>query len=152
MFESAQKYTIYIWRIKYYFWNYTTCIEIHDVCEIAQYVKKIKFSEINFVYSRPEKRTNISSVHWLDLALNTSWNKSIAAWCQINSALNPYLGTIGPGSSRGSNEISKRIVLQSKGKQGSLSNKDVKGSGSAPIYDNCCDELFQLHRLEIMIV
>ena len=32
---------------------------------------------------------------WLELGLNTSWNKSIAAWCQINSALNPYLGTIG---------------------------------------------------------
>ena len=32
---------------------------------------------------------------WLELGLNTSWNKSIAAWCQINPALNPYLGTIG---------------------------------------------------------
>ena len=32
---------------------------------------------------------------WLEVGLNTSWNKSIAAWCQINPALNPYLGTIG---------------------------------------------------------
>ena len=31
--------------------------------------------------------------------LNTSWNKSIALRCQINPALNPYLGTIGPCSS-----------------------------------------------------
>ena len=146
--HRAQNYTMYLYRITYYFWNQTPCIKFHDVFEITNYVKIIKFN----IRLRPEKRTNISCVHWLDLALNTSWNKSIAAWCQINSALNPYLGTIGPGSSRGSNEISKRIVLQSKGKQGSLSNKDVKGSGSAPIYDNCCDELFQLHRLEIMIV
>ena len=49
--HRAQNYTMYLYRITYYFWNQTPCIKFHDVFEITNYVKIIKFN----IRLRPEK-------------------------------------------------------------------------------------------------
>ena len=73
--------------------------------------KNVTFSDYLSTFKSAIEISQLSPFHWLEPALNTSSNKSTAACCQINSALNPYLGTIGPGpsSSQGSKKILNKI-------------------------------------------
>ena len=74
--------------------------------------KNVTFSDYLSTFKSAMEISQLSPFHWLEPALNTSSNKSTAACCQINSSLNPYLGTIGPGpsSSQGSKKIRRNIT------------------------------------------